>query len=85
MQATRSLDQGKLAEYMHGHIFDTVVGKIAFGNDGEWREARVVWTQFQGVTDNDLEQFRDLKHEVIVWPPDYRTAPLIYPFADAFK
>ena len=85
VQATRSLDQGKLAEYMHGHIFDTVVGKIAFGNDGEWREARVVWTQFQGVTDNDLEQFRDLKHEVIVWPPDYRTAPLIYPFADAFK
>ena len=85
VQATRSLDQSKLAEYMHGHIFDTVVGKIAFGNDGEWREARVVWTQFQGVTDNDLEQFRDLKHEVIVWPPDYRTAPLIYPLADALK
>jgi branched-chain amino acid transport system substrate-binding protein len=85
VQATGSLDQNKLAEYMHGHTFDTVVGKIAFGNDGEWREARVVWTQFQGVTDNDLEQFRDLKHEVIVWPPDYRTGPLVYPFSDAFK
>jgi branched-chain amino acid transport system substrate-binding protein len=85
VQATGSLDQDKLAEYIHGHAFDTVVGKIAFGNDGEWSEARVVWTQFQGVTDNALEQFRDLKHEAIVWPPDYRTAPLIYPFADAFK
>ena len=40
VQATRSLDQDKLAEYMHGHIFDTVVGKIAFGNDGVARSSR---------------------------------------------
>jgi branched-chain amino acid transport system substrate-binding protein len=85
VQATGSLDQDKLAEYMHNHTFDTVVGKIAFGKDGEWSEPRVVWTQFQGVTDNGLEQFRDLEHEAIVWPPSYRTAPLVYPFAQAFK
>jgi branched-chain amino acid transport system substrate-binding protein len=85
LQATGSLDQNKLADYMHSHTFNTVVGQIAFGKDGEWKEPRVVWTQFQGVTDNGLEQFRDLKHEVIIWPPDYRTAPLIYPFADALK
>jgi hypothetical protein len=44
-----------------------------------------VWTQFQSVTDNGLEQFRDLKHETIVWPPAYRTGALIYPFTDALK
>jgi branched-chain amino acid transport system substrate-binding protein len=85
VEATGSLDQDMLADYMHRHTFDTVVGKITFGKDGEWTEPRIVWTQFQGVTDNGLEQFRDLKHEVIVWPPDYRTAPLMYPFADALK
>jgi branched-chain amino acid transport system substrate-binding protein len=85
VQATGSLDQDKLADYMHSHTFDTVIGKITFGKDGEWSEPRVVWTQFQGVADSNLEQFRDLKHEAIVWPPDYRTAPLIYPFADALK
>jgi branched-chain amino acid transport system substrate-binding protein len=85
VQATSSLDQDKLADYMRSHTFDTVVGKIAFGKDGEWTEPRIIWTQFQGVTDNGLEQFRNLKHEVIVWPPDYQTAPLIYPFADALK
>jgi branched-chain amino acid transport system substrate-binding protein len=85
VQATGSLDHDKLADYMHGHTFDTVVGKIAFDKDGEWREPRVVWTQFEDVTDNGLEQFRELKHEVIVWPPNYRTAPLIYPYADALK
>jgi branched-chain amino acid transport system substrate-binding protein len=85
VQATHSLDQEKLADYMHTHTFDTVVGKVAFGKDGEWTEPRVVWSQFQGVTDNSFEQFRDLKHEAIVWPPNYQTAPLIYPFADALK
>jgi branched-chain amino acid transport system substrate-binding protein len=85
VQATNSLDQDKLADYMHSHSFDTVVGKIAFGKDGEWTEPRVVWTQFQSVTDNGLEQFRDLKHETIVWPPAYRTGALIYPFTDALK
>jgi hypothetical protein len=45
----------------------------------------MVWTQFQSVTDNSFEQFRDLKHEAMVWAPDYRTAPLIYPFTKALK
>jgi branched-chain amino acid transport system substrate-binding protein len=82
---TGSLDQNKLADYMHSQTFETVVGKIAFGKDGEWREPRVVWTQFQGVTDSNLEQFRDLAHEAIIWPPDYRTSSIIYPYADALK
>jgi branched-chain amino acid transport system substrate-binding protein len=85
VRETGSLDQDKLAEYMHSHTFETVVGQIAFGKDGEWKEPRVVWTQFQGVTDANLEQFRDLQHEAIVWPPDYRTGSFIYPYADASK
>jgi branched-chain amino acid transport system substrate-binding protein len=85
VRETGSLDQDKLAEYMHSHTFETVVGKVAFGKDGEWKEPRVVWTQFQGVTDSSLEQFRDLQHEAIVWPPDDRTGPFIYPYGDALK
>ncbi len=83
--ATNSLDQGKLAGYMHSHTFDTVIGKIAFGKDGEWSAPRIVWTQFQNVTGNSLDQFREVKHEVIVWPQEYRTGPMIYPYADAIK
>jgi len=85
LRATGGLDQDKLAEYMHSHTFETVVGKIGFGKDGEWSEPRVVWTQFQGVADGSLEQFRELEHEAIVWPPDYRTGSFIYPYASALK
>src|SRR5690348_9673650 len=37
VKATGSLDQGKLAEYLHKTTFDTVVGKVSFGKNGEWR------------------------------------------------
>src|SRR6478609_5185676 len=46
---TKSLDHDKLAAYIHANKFDTVVGTIAFGKDGEWTEARQFTTQVQNV------------------------------------
>ena len=42
---TKSLDQDKLAEYLHKASFKTVSGDFSFGRDGEWSELRMVWTQ----------------------------------------
>ena len=77
--------RGKLADYMRSHTFKTVVGDIAFGKDGEWAKSRVVFTQFQHVTGNTLDQFKDTTHEVIVWPKEYKTGDMIYPYAEAKK
>ena len=30
-------------------------------------------------------QFRDTKHQVIVWPAEYKTGNMIYPYQDAKK
>ena len=46
---TKSLDPDKLAAYLHSHTVDTVVGPLAFGADGEWTRAGIVFTQFQNV------------------------------------
>ncbi|HXS38901.1 MAG TPA: amino acid ABC transporter substrate-binding protein [Stellaceae bacterium] len=85
VEGTKSLDGAKIADYLHGHTVATVVGDVAFGPDGEWKEPRLVFTQFQGVTGNSIDQFRDTKKEVVVWPPQYATGKLIYPFAAARK
>jgi branched-chain amino acid transport system substrate-binding protein len=85
VEGTQSLDQKVLADYMHVHTFSTVVGDIKFGKDGEWAKSRVFFTQFQHVAPNSLDQFRDSSHEVIVWPKEYKTGDLIYPYADAKK
>jgi branched-chain amino acid transport system substrate-binding protein len=85
VEETKSLDQITLAAYMHSHTFSTVVGDIAFGPDGEWAKARVFFTQFQHVAPNSIEQFKDASHEVIVWPNEYKSADMIYPYAEAKK
>ena len=85
VQETKSLDDGKLAEYLHGHTVDTVVGPLAFGADGEWTKSRMLFTQFQHVTGNDLGQFKDPGKEVILWPAEYKKGEMIYPYAAAKK
>jgi len=85
VEETKSLDQVKMAAYMHGHTFHTIVGDVAFGKDGEWAKSRVFFTQFQHVTGNSLDQFKDTSHEAVVWPDQYKSANMIYPYAEAKK
>jgi branched-chain amino acid transport system substrate-binding protein len=83
--ATNSLDQDKIADYIHSHTFHTLFGDIAFGPDGEWTKSRALFTQFQHVTKGDLDEFRDTTHEVIVWPDQYKSGDMIYPYSVAKK
>jgi len=83
VEGTKSLDHAVLAAYMRSHAFSTIVGEIAFGKDGEWTKSRMVFTQFQHVTGNALDQFRDTTHEVVVWPKEYKSGDLIYPYTEA--
>ncbi len=80
-----SLDPDKIAAYLHSHDFTTVAGAFKFGPDGEWDNERVLWTQFQGLTDNSVDQFREGNKEVVVWPPEYKVGTLVYPYSEARK
>lgn len=83
VQATKSVDHAKLADYMRSHEFDTVVGKIKFGKDGEWATPRMVVTQWQHLKGHSLDELGDLKKWVVVWPPEHKTGDLAYPFSKA--
>jgi branched-chain amino acid transport system substrate-binding protein len=86
VEQTQSLDDDKLAQYLHGHTVDTVVGPLTYGADGEWKESRVLFTQFQHVTGNGgIAQFKDPKTEVILWPDKYKNGTMIYPLSEAQK
>jgi branched-chain amino acid transport system substrate-binding protein len=85
VEGTKSLDPDKLGAYMHSHKFETVVGEIQYGADGEWTKGRTVFTQFQHVAPNDFEQFASGKAQPVLWPPEYKTGDIVYPYADALK
>jgi branched-chain amino acid transport system substrate-binding protein len=83
VEGVGSLDQQKLADYIRSHTFHTVAGDITFGPNGEWTEARVLEVQFQNVKSNDVEQFKDPKVEVVLYPPALKDGNVIYPYTDA--
>ena len=85
VEATRSLDDDTLAQYLHSHSFQTIVGEIAFGPDGEWTEGRPIWVQYHGVQGNGIEQFRgpDPRTVTILSPARYKTGTMIYPYTAA--
>jgi branched-chain amino acid transport system substrate-binding protein len=85
VEATKGLDQDRLAKYMHEATFKTIGGDIKFGADGEWAEDRMLDVQYQHVTSNTVEAFRDPKNSVILTPAAYKDGDLIYPYADALK
>jgi branched-chain amino acid transport system substrate-binding protein len=83
INAVGSLDEEKLAQYMHSHSFKTVVGEISFNPDGEWTEPRNVFVQYHGIKGNDLDQFRDDSRITILYPSQYKSGEVVWPYNKA--
>jgi branched-chain amino acid transport system substrate-binding protein len=80
VEATKSLDQDKLAAYIHATTFHTVFGDVKFGANGEWEKSRILMVQFHGITGNDLAQFEDPSKITILDPPALKSGEVIMPF-----
>jgi len=85
VEATKSLDDAKLGDYMRSNTFKTVLGDVKFGQGGEWAQSRVLQIQFQNVKGNDVNQFKDMSNQVVVAPGDYESGKVIYPYENAKK
>jgi branched-chain amino acid transport system substrate-binding protein len=84
VKAANTLDDGKLADYIHKNAFDTIVGKISFDAKGEWATPRLLMVQFQNIEGNSLDQYRTsgtAGKQVILYPPQYKDGDLQAPFA----
>ncbi|TMH23149.1 MAG: branched-chain amino acid ABC transporter substrate-binding protein, partial [Betaproteobacteria bacterium] len=81
--ATKTLDQKKLAAWLHANEVKTIVGPIRWDKNGEWASPRVVQAQFRGVADNNLDQWRKPGKQVVVHPEEYRTGEVATPFEKA--
>ncbi len=85
VSATKSLNDDTLAAHIRQTTFDTIIGPISFGADGEWTTPRIICIQFQGIAGSDLEQFKDWSRQVVVYPRQYKSGDLLYPFEKAQK
>jgi branched-chain amino acid transport system substrate-binding protein len=85
VEATKGLDQQKIADYIRATEFSTVVGKIKFGKNGEWAKGRTLMVQYQKIQGNGIDQFRSAGKKPVLWPDDLKSGEIIYPYSAALK
>jgi branched-chain amino acid transport system substrate-binding protein len=83
VEATKSLDDNKLADHIRTSTFKTVLGDVQFGKGGEWAQSRVLQIQFQNIKGNGVDQFKDSTTQVVLTPSEYASGKLIYPYEKA--
>ncbi len=83
VEGTKSLDQAKLGAYIREHTFKTILGDMKFGPNGELSEPRIIDIQYQHIKGNGIDQFKEMSTQVVLWPPQYKSGDIIYPYTDA--
>jgi branched-chain amino acid transport system substrate-binding protein len=71
-----------MAQWLHANPVDTIVGRIAFDQAGDWTERRVLMVQYRGLANRNVEQFRSPGKQVVVDPPSLKSGDFV-PFAAA--
>jgi branched-chain amino acid transport system substrate-binding protein len=85
VEGAKGLDQQKIADYIRGHEFSTIIGKVKFGKNGEWAKGRTLMVQYQKIQGAGIEQFRGPGKKVVLYPDELKSGTIIYPYSAALK
>ena len=85
IEGAKSLDQQKVADYIRANEFSTIVGKVRFGQNGEWAKSRVLQVQYQGIKGTDVEQFRGPGKKIVLYPDEFKSGTMVYPYSAAHE
>jgi branched-chain amino acid transport system substrate-binding protein len=85
IEGAKSTEQKAVGEYIRTQTFDTIVGKVKFGSNGEWEKPRVLLVQYQNIKGTDISQFAGPGKRVVLLPETLKSGSLIYPYAEALK
>jgi branched-chain amino acid transport system substrate-binding protein len=83
VRAVGSLDDAALSDYARKATFETVVGKVTFGEGGGWAQPRVLTVQFQNIESNNISEFKKPNTQAVVYPSEIASASVIYPYSKA--
>ncbi len=83
VEAIGEFDDTLQSTFTSEATFNTVMGAIKFGKNGEWAHPRVLQVQFQGIAGHQADQFKDGSRQVVVAPNSMASGQLIYPYAAA--
>ena len=74
IEGTKSLDDAKIAAWIHANEIDTIVGRAKFAPNGEWAKPRIFFVQYTGLEKNKAgEQFKGPGSRPILFPAEFKT------------
>jgi branched-chain amino acid transport system substrate-binding protein len=84
VEGAKSLDDAKIADWLHHNEVRTIIADISFGPEGEWTKPQLFQVQYHDITDAaNLETWRGMSYQNVVYPPDQKTGDAIYPYEKA--
>jgi branched-chain amino acid transport system substrate-binding protein len=84
IQATKSLNDDKLSDYLGKATFKTIMGDVKFGKGGEWEKGRMLQVQYHGIKPGaSLETWRGMDYQTVLSPVEYKSGDVIYPYEKA--
>jgi branched-chain amino acid transport system substrate-binding protein len=84
VEGAKSLDDAKIADWLHHNEVHTIIADISFGPEGEWTKPQLFQVQYHGITEAaNLETWRGMSYQTVVYPPDQKTGAAIYPYEKA--
>jgi branched-chain amino acid transport system substrate-binding protein len=81
---TKSLNDDKIAEYLHSHSMPTIMGDITYNKDGEFTQSRMMQVQYHDIKPGaGLDVWRGMSYQTVLTPEDLKTGNVIWPYAKA--
>jgi len=82
--ATKSIDDGKIADFIRKTTFNTIMGSWSYGPGGEWTKSSLMQVQYHDIKEGaGLETWRGMGYQTVLTPPELRTGEVIYPYEKA--
>jgi len=84
VKGTNSVDDDKIAKYLHSNKMPTIMGDIQYNKDGEFVKSRMMQVQYHDIKQGaGLDVWRGMDYQTVLTPDDLKTGTVIWPYASA--
>jgi len=84
VEATKSLNDDKIADWLRKTPHKTIMGDWSYGPNGEWTKSGMMQVQYHGIKEGaGLETWKGMSYQTVLTPASLATGKVVYPYAKA--
>jgi branched-chain amino acid transport system substrate-binding protein len=84
VEATKSVNDDKIADWLRKTTHKTIMGDWSYGANGEWTKSGMMQVQYYGIKEGaGLDVWKGMSYQTVLTPKDLATGKVVYPYAKA--